>query len=324
MDDSDFLPLNSLFDAIGVIEKGISRIYHHLLLYKKINKLKKVCSQYDLTLKRGYKIASVLNDLDLVQIYDRPMKIHLSTPVIPIWQKIVNDRIEELRSQFQIEKKRCEETLENFIENYNLEEEQLPTQEPVEFINFGWKNLDEILYPFSVPNNSYTKIAVGIRYQNPLASKILESKKDTLTKEVQEAVTEGIEKITPDLQSLKIHVILNEEILENLLHSKEYEVLSPFIGKLKFSIKEIRVHITKENFSNFSLTEGELIQPSFDPSNQLIGSYISRNSNIYQVFEDKFSEIFKHGIPVDEYLSDNPEFDVDFLSDKEKLTFCLL
>ncbi|MFO8017278.1 MAG: hypothetical protein R6U96_01465 [Promethearchaeia archaeon] len=324
MDDSDFLPLNSLFDAIGIIEKGISRIYHHLLLYKKIENLKKVCNQYDLTLKRGYKIASVLNDLELVQIYDRPMKIHLNTPVIPLWQKIVNNRIEELRIKFQEEKKRCEETLENFFENYNLEEEQLPEQEPVEFINYRWESLDEILYPFSVPNNTHTKIAVGIRYENPLAAKILEDSEDSLTDELKNVILEGITKIKDDLKTLIIHIIFNDEILENLLQSKEFKILSPFINKIEFSIKEIKVHITKENFSNFILTQGELIQPSFDPSNQLIGSYISRNRNIYQIFEGKFSEIFKNGNPIDEYLKEHPKLNVDSLTDKKKLALCIL
>ncbi|MGV9204098.1 MAG: hypothetical protein ACOC44_08800 [Promethearchaeia archaeon] len=324
MDDSDFLPLNSLFDAIGIIEKGISRLYHHLLLYRKIENLKKVCSQYDLTLKRGYKIASVLNDLDLVQIYDRPMKIHLNTPVIPIWQKIVNDRIEELRTEFQQKKQRCEETLKNFFENYNLEEEQLPPQEPVEFISYDWKNLDEILYPFSVPNNTHTRIAVGIRYENPLAAKILETSEESLTNDLESAVLNGIQKIREDLKELTIYIIFNDEILENLLQSKEYKVLSPLIDNIKFSIKEIEVHITEENFSNFILTQKELIQPSFDPSNQLIGSYISRNSNIYQIFEDKFSEIFKNGIPLNDYLANHQNLSDDSLTDKKKLTLCLL
>ncbi|MFX0180507.1 MAG: hypothetical protein ACFE78_09965, partial [Candidatus Hodarchaeota archaeon] len=74
MEDSELLPLSSLFDAIGVIEKGIEKIYHYLLKNVRIDNLKDVSSQFGLTLKRGYKICSVLNDLELVQIYDRPMK----------------------------------------------------------------------------------------------------------------------------------------------------------------------------------------------------------------------------------------------------------
>ena len=84
MEDNQFLSLSTLFDSIGIIEKGIEKIYHFLLQNSRIDNLKDVVAQYDLTLKRGYKICSVLSDLELVQIYDRPMKIHLATPVIPL------------------------------------------------------------------------------------------------------------------------------------------------------------------------------------------------------------------------------------------------
>jgi len=106
VENKEVLALSSLFDAIGIIEKGIEKIYHHLLKSKRIDNLNEVAAQYDLTLKRGYKICAVLNELELVQIYDRPMKIHLATPIIPLWQKIVNKRIEELTNLFQEQKDR--------------------------------------------------------------------------------------------------------------------------------------------------------------------------------------------------------------------------
>ncbi|MFW9950218.1 MAG: hypothetical protein ACFFKA_08845 [Candidatus Thorarchaeota archaeon] len=90
MSEREFLALSSLFDALGVIEKGIEKIYHYLLQHKRIDNLKEVSMQFDLTLKRGYKICAVLNDLGLVQIYDRPMKILAKSPPIAIWQIIIN------------------------------------------------------------------------------------------------------------------------------------------------------------------------------------------------------------------------------------------
>ena len=57
MEDSELIVLSSLFDAIGIIEKGIERIYHYLLKNKRIENLKEVSSQYGLTLKEDTKCA---------------------------------------------------------------------------------------------------------------------------------------------------------------------------------------------------------------------------------------------------------------------------
>ncbi|MHA1476184.1 MAG: hypothetical protein ACTSQ5_13495, partial [Promethearchaeota archaeon] len=135
MSDREFLALSSLFDAIGIIEKGIEKIYHYLLDHKRIDNLNEVSKRFNLTLKRGYKICAVLNDLGLVQIYDRPMKIHLATPPISLWQTIINERIEELSHLFQEKKEDAENALSDFIQNYNLNEQI--TQEFVEFVNYN-------------------------------------------------------------------------------------------------------------------------------------------------------------------------------------------
>ncbi|MHA1799859.1 MAG: hypothetical protein ACTSVY_15535, partial [Candidatus Helarchaeota archaeon] len=164
MEDNRILALSSLFDALGVIEKGIEKVYHYLLINKRIDNLKDVASQFDLSLKRCYKICSVLNDLELVHIYDRPMKIHLATPVLPIWQKLVNNRIEELTHEFQEKKKRAENALEDFLNKYHLSEEVIP--EFVEFRNYDLKNFSETYSEFLAKKEC--KIAIGIKYENDL------------------------------------------------------------------------------------------------------------------------------------------------------------
>ena len=97
MIDEEYIHLSNLFSSLGIIEKGIEKIYHHLLEHKRIENLKEVCDKYNLSLKRGYKICSVLSDLELVQIYDRPMKINLTTPLVSTWQKLTQRRILELK-----------------------------------------------------------------------------------------------------------------------------------------------------------------------------------------------------------------------------------
>ncbi|MFX1324623.1 MAG: hypothetical protein ACFE8N_06690, partial [Promethearchaeota archaeon] len=158
MEDSVFLSLSQLFDSIGVIEKGIEKIYHYLLINKRIDDLKEVCTQFSLSLKRGYKICSVLNDLELVQIYDRPMKIHLANPTLGLWQNLVTKRIENLQNDFNEKREKCEISLNNFIKNYNLAEQV--AQEPVEFVNYDVKNFDESYHSFLAEKEC--KIAIGI------------------------------------------------------------------------------------------------------------------------------------------------------------------
>jgi len=320
MEDDQFLALSSLFDTIGVIEKGIEKLYHYLLLNKRIENLKEVSSKFNLTLKRGYKICSVLSELELVQIYDRPMKIHLSTPVIPLWQKIVNNRIEELSQQFQEKKQKAETTLEEFVRTYELD--QQITQEYVEFIKYNLKNLDETYQCFLAENEC--KIALGIRYENELVSILKNLGASNIPQELKEIMTNSMVKIKDNLKNLKIEVIFNSELIKEILKSEEFLLLSEYVKNYNLEIKSINLHVTNNDFSNFSLTDDALIQPSFDPSKKLIGYYISRNKNIYQIFYDKFNEIFEKGVPISDFLKENKNLNIDSISDSQSFILCLL
>ncbi len=209
MSDSEFLALSSLFDAIGIIEKGIEKIYHYLLTHKRIDNLTEVSTQFNLTLKRGYKICAVLNDLGLVQIYDRPMKIHLATPPISIWQTIINDRIEELSQFFQEKKEKAENSLSDFIQNYNLSEQI--TQEFVEFVNYNLKNFGETYHSFLAEKEC--KIALGIRYENEFSSVIKKYGISSIPEDLSESMRSGITKIKENLININIQVIFITEVI---------------------------------------------------------------------------------------------------------------
>ncbi len=319
MESGEFIQLANLFNSLGIIEKGIEKIYHFLLENKWIEDLKQVCSQYDLSLKRGYKITSVLNDLELIQIYDRPMKINLATPLLSLWQKIINNRIEDLQSEFQDKKKKCESSYESFLTRYNITTE-VP-QEPIEFINFNLSNFEGMYYPFLAKNEC--KIAIGIRYENPLIKYIQNGSIKDINNEPDSPLNQGLTKIKDNLNNVDIRIIFNNELVKELIESEEFKILAEYIASSQLNFKSIKVHITEDLFSNFSLNDNELIQPSFDPSNILLGAYISRDSNIYQIFYDKFNEIFEKGIPINDYIKsvDSPIKD---LSDIQSLVLCLL
>ncbi|MHA1669007.1 MAG: hypothetical protein ACTSV5_00360 [Promethearchaeota archaeon] len=320
MEESEFLAISSLFDTIGVIEKGIERIYHYLLKHKRIDNLKEVSSNFGLTLKRGYKVCSMLNELELVQIYDRPMKIHLATPVLPLWQKIVNNRIEELSHQFQEKKERAESALKEFLKSYNIREDS--TQEFVEFVNYDLNNFAETYSAFLAEKSC--QIAIGIRYDNDLISLIKQTGIEIISTDISSSFRDGMLKIKENLKSLDMRVIFNAEIVKDLLSSKEFEILSKHVENYDIVFKNIDIYVTPDNFSNFMLTDRELIQPSFDPSNKLIGSYLSRNSTIYKIFADKFNELFQNGIPINQFLQEQDDLQINELNQAQHLVLCIL
>ena len=320
MSDREFLALSSLFDAIGIIEKGIEKIYHYLLKHKRIDNLNEVSTQFNLTLKRGYKICAVLNDLGLVQIYDRPMKIHLTTPPISIWQTIINERIEELSQLFQEKKEEAENALSDFIQNYNLSEQI--TQEFVEFVNYNLKNIGETYHSFLAEKEC--KIALGIRYENEFSSVIKKYGISSIPEELSESMRSGITKIKENLINIDIQVIFSTEVIKELLVSEEFQLVSNYLKPYDLLFKNISVRVTDEDFSNFNLTDSELVQPSFDPTNKLIGAYISRNTNIYQIFNEKFSELYEKGIPLTQFLKEQSDLKEEPYSKTQLFGLCLL
>jgi len=320
MSEREFLALSSLFDALGVIEKGIEKIYHYLLQHKRIDNLKEVSMQFDLTLKRGYKICAVLNDLGLVQIYDRPMKILAKSPPIAIWQRIINERIEELSQLFQEKKEKAEKALDEFIQNYNYTEQV--TQEFVEFINYNLKNFDETYISFMADKEC--KIALGIRYENELSSVLKKYGISNIPKDLDDAIKSGMVKIRENLFNLDIEVIFSTELIKELLLSDEFKLISNYLDRYDLKFKNIDVRVTDEDFSNFNLSSSELIQPSFDPTNKLIGAYISRNANIYQIFYEKFNELYEKGIPLNQFLKEDKDLKVEPYSKTQLFGLCLL
>jgi len=320
MEDTEYLPLSQLFDSIGIIEKGIERIYHYLLLNKRIDNLKEVCDQFNLSLKRGYKICSVLSDLELVQIYDRPMKIHIATPIMTLWQELIQKRIEDLRNQFNEKNDKCESAIEDFIRKYKLDQQIV--QEPVEFINYSISNFDESYHQFLA--QSECKIAVGIRYDNPLVAMIHEDRFKDLPEDTRTSMSTGMNRIKDNLKNVNVQVIFNSEVVKDLLMSKEFELLTNHVVPYNIEFGKIDIHVTDEAFSNFSLADTELIQPSFDPINILIGAYVSRNKNIYQIFHDKFNEIYENGIPINQFITEQKEINIDSLSETQMFVLCVM
>ncbi|MFW9877993.1 MAG: hypothetical protein ACFFG0_33335, partial [Candidatus Thorarchaeota archaeon] len=168
------------------------------------------------------------------------------------------------------------------------------------------------------------KIAIGIRYHNPLIDLIQENSFTRLPEEIAEPMRSGMNRIKENLKIISVRVIFHSEVVKDLVSSEEFRLLTKHVDPMKIEFNNLKIHVTDENFSNFSLTDTELIQPSFDPTNILIGSYISRNRNIYQIFDTKFNEIFKTGISIEEFLQKDKSLKMDSITDTQSFVLCIL
>lgn len=255
-----------------------------------------------------------------MQIYDRPMKIYLANPILGLWQNLVNKRIENLQNEFDEKRDKCETSLAGFIKNFNLEEQV--AQEPVEFINYDVQNFDESYYSFLAEKES--KIAIGIRYHNPLIDLIQEHRFTHVPEEISQPMKAGMTVIKENLKNINVKVIFHSDVVKDLVSSEEFGLLTKHVAPMNIEFKNLKIHVTDENFSNFSLTDTELIRPSFNPTNILIGAYISRNRNIYQIFDKKFNEIFKNGITIEEFLQKDKSINMDSITETQSFVLCVL
>ncbi|MFX1325398.1 MAG: hypothetical protein ACFE8N_10605, partial [Promethearchaeota archaeon] len=168
------------------------------------------------------------------------------------------------------------------------------------------------------------KIAIGIRYHNPLTDLVREHGFNNIPQDIREPMITGMNRIKENIQNIDVRVIFHSEVIRDLLTSKEFNIFTEHVDPFNIEFKEITIRVTDENFSNFSLTDNELIQPSFDPTNILIGSYVSRNKNIYQIFIDKFNGIFQRGIPLNEFLKREKFLKIDSITDTQAFVLCII
>lgn len=316
--DRDLIKINSigkLFGLIGKSEKSIELVYHYLLKNERIDDLKEVCEELEMSLKRGYKICSVLNELELVQIIDRPMKIFLLDP-IPAWQKLINKRINDMKEDLEKRIDSLKYSMESFFKIYELKEPDIG--EPIEFLNFDSRNFNWIFYQYLGKN--VTKTAIGIVYENPLILELTGEDFSKFNEKLTDILKESFIELAQNIKNNEVYLILNSEVLNTFLGAEHYKKL---LNHLKTRVtdikpKKIDVRVTEEDFSNFSVRDEEmLIQPSFDPKNILLGSYISRQKDIIKIFIDKFEDLFENSTPINEYLEKNNIAGKNKLSEQE-------
>ncbi len=296
--DKRLLILDKLFQMLDVKKKGISLVYDYLVEHNIIEDLDAVSKSLRLTLKRVYKILAELRDLNLCQTIDRPMKISLLDPQVA-WERLINLKIQELKDDLNEKITSTEKSLEEFFSAYDIQKIQ---KAQVEFIRYD--DFEFVFYAFWGERS--LSIANGIKYINPGLKKVLA---DYQSNHISDAL---LEHLRDAMRKLEVKILVSVDALRDSL--TEVQSLSNINIKIhgeqvEMIPRSIEVRVAKESFSNFTLRDNEvLMQPAFDPSNQLLGSFISNQKEIVQIFREKFDTLFKNAKPLAEFLGTSDEF----------------
>ena len=282
-----FSSLIDLFESISIVEKGIEQVYDFLLKQPIVEDLNVLVDALDLKPKRIYKINSVLKELGLIQIYYRPMKIQLLNP-LDSWEKLIQTKINKIQEEASTKTKYCHESLEKMFSAYNLVK---TPQMPVEFVSFVTPDLDLESEFFTMISEAESWIAHGIFYKYDYNRTFDAIKKFS---------DEFNENITRIIKNNKFKVLVSDDYLKQIdnIYEKNKRFI-PSLENLLDSNINFDLRHTKAQFSNFVLKDQSiLLQPSFDPSDNLIGCFISSPKEIVEVFSNKFDELFKQAEPV--------------------------
>lgn len=273
-------------------------MYDYLLEHQIIEDLEVVSKTLKLTLKRVYKILAELRDLNLCQTIDRPMKISILDPQAA-WERLINIKIQVLKDELNEKIGVTEKSLEEFFASYNIQKMQ---KSPVEFIRY--EGFEFVFYAFWGERS--VCIANGIKYFNPGLKKIIEELENNRVSD------QILEHLRDTIRKLEIKILISVDALrESIAEVQTFtHVKIKIRGEtVKIVPRSIEVRVARESFSNFTIRDDEmLMQPAFDPSNHLLGCFISSQKEIVQIFRDKFESLFKNAKPLAEFLLTSEEF----------------
>lgn len=295
-DNRQFSSLIDLFESIDVVEKGIEQVYDYLLRNKIVDDVKILVDELGLNLKRIYKVLSVLKELDLVRVYNRPMNVQVLDPQIAL-EKLINKKINEIHEEANSRIKDCHTALGAVRKAYEITD---VSQQPVEFISFiGELDLETVFHAFICKRES--DIAHGIWYE-----------RDVNLEEMVIQIEESREMLLEQFESAKsskFRILVSREYLEHTKGKMQvYMPYMPLMEEYSLDQMSLDVRIFKEPFSNFIIKDRkELSQPSFDPNDNLLGYFVSSPQEIVDVFINKFNNMFESSIPLEEEYGDLEE-----------------
>lgn len=308
MEKNSFSSLIELFSSIEVKEKGVEIVYDYLLKNHSIDNPKELATNLDLSIKRIYKIFSLLKQLGLIQVYDRPMKITINEP-ISAWEKLLSEKITSIRTECDIKIDTCEKSLADMKSAYNItnEEHSLP---PVEYINIlDNEDAFEFIKNDIIGNTKEMYLTKGIKYEINTLEKILEMLKNPkyMKKEGYSNVIILIQTILNKMPPIKYRILVSREHAQEILQI--IRNFSDYITEFE------EFEINYENIWDIKIYEGscgdfiildanDLIQFSIDPSKKLMGIFISRSNEITKIFFKKFEEMYSQALNLEDYFKE--------------------
>ncbi|MHA1584535.1 MAG: hypothetical protein ACTSVU_02015 [Promethearchaeota archaeon] len=297
--------LIDLFDSIGVKEKGIEEIYDYLLNNQQIDDIQDLVEQFKLSLKRVYKIFNKLKGLDLVQTYDRPMKVILNPPV-QAWQSIISKKINEIKHQSTEQIQKCETSYQKTIDEYNLKTEE-PELSPVEYINLSANEDPFDLFLEIVRDGTEIKFARDSKFNYQFKEKIInEISKPIQTKSAAKSdVISILQQIGSEVLQKEIEILISDDLAKISLepsNNKQIDLNKNWGNKGKEIFKKFKIRITHDVVGNFFIKDhSELGQYSIEPSNTVLGMFLSRQQEIVDIFSQKFDKKYKNAISLEEF-----------------------
>ncbi len=321
--DSKHVSLIELFEVLGVNEKGIEKVYSYLLEYGSIGDIKDISPKLDLPVKRIYKIVNVLkDDLGLIQIYDRPMKIQLLNPIEAI-SNAIDKKKKEIQNEAQKKIQLCEQAMENIFEKYGFLERENQANK-VEFITPSADNINSTNnFIFNaVSSKKESKIAKCVVYHTDLLKKIEESNSAS---ELSQNFRLNVEKIFSKSQNIKIKLLLSKEYLDESVPALlNLSKLNKYLDSISLNTP-IEVRVSNEDFSNFSIRDEKvLIQPSFAPNQQILGYYMTTNIEIVRIMTQKFSELYDNSMEIDEFIKQYGVFNLTKMPNALRILLSLI
>jgi len=262
----------------------------------------------DLTIKRIYKIFSLLKQLGLIQVYDRPMKITINEP-IAAWEKLLSEKITHIRTDCDVKIAKCEKSFVDMKSSYRIFQEET-TLPPVEYINI-LDNEDpfDFIRNEIIGNSKEIILTKGLNYEIKSFEKILDMLKNPkfMKKEGYSDVIILIQTILKKMPPIKYRILISreyaQEILQIVKNFSAYNNKFEEIEKEYENIWDIRIY--KDTCGDFIILDAsELIQFSIDPSKKLLGIFITRCREITEIFFKKFEEMYSQALKLTDYFKE--------------------
>jgi hypothetical protein len=195
----------------------------------------------------------------------------------------------------------CENSLRRMLKAYNVPEQ--PANPPVEFVSYNSRD-----NPVEFLQNVFT-MKKGCIFAKEVAflKPIIDTLQNALENPIQFSYSNAnqlISELSAAFSNKKINLLISEDLIKEILPNLKSgaEILTKYSELKQFNLN-ITIRVTKQPIGNIVIKDiDQLLQFSFAPNNLLIGVFISRQTEIIDIFNQKLSSIYEQAIDIQDYL----------------------